>query len=230
MASLPVSAAPLPPASAPMPGLLIVDDHSLVRIGVRALVAAHFDDQFTVTEASTLEDGLMQLRHAQHRVALMLLDLQLPDAKGFAGLRIVLRDHPQVPVIVLSGAQDPRVREEALRLGAAAYISKAADMGGLDGLLEILRRHVPGAGTLPAATAPATAQSPPAHQALRAAEGLGLSPRQVQVLELVLRGLDNQAIGEETGLSLGTVKNYVSSVFLSFNVRSRAELMGLFPN
>lgn len=219
---------PTPPfrPGAPGRGLLIVDDHSLVRIGVRALVAAHFDDQFAVVEASTLDAGLMRLRQTDDPVALLLLDLQLPDAKGFAGLQIVLRDHPQVPVVVLSGAQDPHVREEALRLGAIAYLSKATDASGLDALLDILRNHVPGAEP----SAPTAQACAPVEQALQVAQGLGLSRRQVQVLELVLRGLDNQAIGDETGLSLGTVKNYVSSIFLSFNVRSRAELMGLFPN
>ncbi len=213
---------------AALPRLLIVDDHSLVRIGVRALVTAHFDNRFVVAEASTLDDGLRQLRHAGSPVALLLLDLQLPDAKGFAGLQIVLRDHPEVPVVVLSGAQDPRVREEALRLGAIAYISKATDAGGFMGLLDILRHHILRAS--PVTVLPDTAEEPLPRQALQAAEGLGLSPRQIQILELVLKGLDNQAIGTETGLSLGTIKNYVSSIFLSFNVRSRAELMGLFPN
>ncbi len=58
--------------------------------------------------------------------------------------------------------------------------------------------------------------------------GIRLTDRQVQVLELILGGLDNQAIATETGLALGSVKNCVSTVFLAFNVRSRAELIGLF--
>lgn len=214
------------------PCLLVVDDHTLVRLGVRTLVQEHFGAQFSVAEAATLEQGLTHLRHATSPVAMLLLDLQLPDAKGFAGLQIVLRDHPHVPVVVLSGAQDPRVREEALRLGAVGFICKTADTGGLLGLLDILRNHLAESAPLPpdswfADTEPLPLSPPPA---LQAAEGLGLSPRQIQVLELLLSGMDNHAIGTETGLSIGTVKNYVSSVFLSFNVRSRAELMGMFPN
>lgn len=204
--------------------LLVVDDHALVRLGVRTLVAQQFPGRYEVDEAGTLEQGLACLRAAVGRIVLVLLDLQLPDAKGFAGLRILRRDHPGLPVVVLSGAQDARVREEALRLGARGYICKSADAGNMDAWVEVLRQQAMAAGASP--PPPATA----APRAARTVQGMALSPRQVQVLELLLAGLDNQAIAEETGLTLGTVKNCVSSVFLGFNVRSRAELLGLFPN
>ncbi|WP_162243843.1 response regulator transcription factor [Pseudorhodoferax sp. Leaf274] len=201
--------------------LLVIDDHALVRMGVRTLVMQQFSACYDVDEAGTLEQGLARLATAQGTIALVLLDLQLPDAKGFAGLRILRRDHPGVPVVVLSGAQDLRIREEAMRLGARAYISKSADAGAMDAWVEVLRQHAE-----PQAAASAQA---PGSAAVRTAQGLGLSPRQVQVLELLLAGLDNQAIALETGLTLGTVKNCVSSIFLGFNVRSRAELLGMFP-
>ncbi|MGC3985755.1 MAG: response regulator transcription factor [Pseudorhodoferax sp.] len=209
------------PAEAGVRRLLVIDDHALVRMGVRTLVMQQFADSYAVEEAGTLEQGLARL--AQGRIALVLLDLQLPDAKGFAGLRILRRDHPDVPVVVLSGAQDLRIREEALRLGAGAYIGKSADAGAMDAWVEVLRQHADGPPPLPAPGAP------PGAAALHTAHGLGLSPRQVQVLELLLAGMDNQAIATETGLTLGTVKNCVSSIFLGFNVRSRAELLGMFP-
>lgn len=216
-----MDAKPLPAADSPASQrLLVVDDHALVRLGVRTLVAQQFPGCYEVDEAGTLEQGLECLRASGGRIALVLLDLQLPDAKGFAGLRILLRDHPGVPVVVLSGAQDVRIRDEALRLGARAYICKSADAGNMDAWVEVLRQQA-GAAPPPRAT--------PELRTVRTAQGLALSPRQVQVLELLLAGLDNQAIAEETGLTLGTVKNCVSSVFLGFNVRSRAELLGLFP-
>ncbi len=214
-----------PPQADPLPSavrrLLVIDDHALVRMGVRTLVEQRFRGLYQMEEAGSLEEGLARLHAAGGAVALVLLDLQLPDAKGFAGLRILRRDHPAVPVVVLSGAQDVRIHDEALRLGAKAYICKSADAAAMDGWVEVLRQHAQTSGFVPAETPGAAA---------RTAHGLGLSPRQVQVLELLLAGLDNQAIADETGLTLGTVKNCVSSVFLGFNVRSRAELVGLFPN
>jgi DNA-binding NarL/FixJ family response regulator len=215
--------APEPCATPGVRRLLVIDDHALVRMGVRTLVMQQFAACYEVDEAGTLEQGLARLAEAQHAIALVLLDLQLPDAKGFAGLRILRRDHPGVPVVVLSGAQDLRIREEALRLGARAYISKSADAGAMDAWVEVLRQHAEAPQTLPEQVVQ------PGSVALRTAQGLGLSPRQVQVLELLLAGMDNQAIAMETGLTLGTVKNCVSSIFLGFNVRSRAELLGMFP-
>jgi DNA-binding NarL/FixJ family response regulator len=180
-----------------------------------------------VEEAGTLEQGLALLCAPQHRFVLVLLDLQLPDAKGFAGLRILRRDHPTMPVVVLSGAQDERIRDEALRLGARAYLCKSTEAGGAQAWVEVLRQHAQAGAGRSAAGAAAVAAV--AAVAARTAQGMGLSPRQIQVLELLLAGMDNQAIAEETGLTLGTVKNCVSSVFLGFNVRSRAELLGMFP-
>lgn len=210
------------PAAQPMPDcLLVVDDHALVRMGARTLVDQQFPGRYRVEEAGTLEQGLALLCAPQQRIVLVLLDLQLPDAKGFAGLRILRRDHPAMPVVVLSGAQDERIREEALRLGARAYLCKSAEAGSAQAWVDVLRQHAHAGAPRPADGAAACAA--------RTAQGMGLSPRQIQVLELLLAGLDNQAIAEETGLTLGTVKNCVSSVFLGFNVRSRAELLGMFP-
>lgn len=213
----------VPTAQALPDCLLVVDDHALVRMGVRTLVDQQFPGRYRVDEAGTLEQGLALLCAPQHRIVLVLLDLQLPDAKGFAGLRILRRDHPAMPVVVLSGAQDERIREEALRLGARAYLCKSAEAGSAQAWVEVLRQH---AHASTGAPRPADGV---AACAARTAQGMGLSPRQIQVLELLLAGLDNQAIAEETGLTLGTVKNCVSSVFLGFNVRSRAELLGMFP-
>ena len=211
-----------PTAQARSDRLLVVDDHALVRMGVRTLVDQQFPGRYQVEEAGTLEQGLALLCTPQHRIVLVLLDLQLPDAKGFAGLRILRRDHPATPVVVLSGAQDERIREEALRLGARAYLCKSAEAGSAQAWIEVLRQHGHAGGGQPAAGGASVA-------ARTTAQGMGLSPRQIQVLELLLAGMDNQAIAEETGLTLGTVKNCVSSVFLGFNVRSRAELLGMFP-
>ncbi|HVR51117.1 MAG TPA: response regulator transcription factor [Pseudorhodoferax sp.] len=216
------NAAPVPPSADATPErLLVVDDHALVRMGVRSLVEQQFPGRYQVEEAGTLEQGLALLCAPQHRIVLVLLDLQLPDAKGFAGLRILRRDHPTMPVVVLSGAQDERIRDEALRLGARAYLCKSTEAGGAQAWVEVLRQHAQAGAGRSAAGAAAVAA--------RTAQGMGLSPRQIQVLELLLAGMDNQAIAEETGLTLGTVKNCVSSVFLGFNVRSRAELLGMFP-
>ncbi len=214
--------------------LLSVDDHELVRLGLRQVIAQHFGERFELAEAHSLEQALRFLEHRAHEVLLVLLDLNLGDARGLAGLKLLRQRHPALPIVVVSGTHDPRVREEALAHGAWGYVGKADGHGGPDGLLEAIERTAarlsagrspaPGRGAAPRAGAAGAA---PSH-ARELPPGIRLSGRQIQVLELILGGLDNQAIATETGLALGSVKNCVSTVFLAFNVRSRAELIRLF--
>lgn len=193
--------------------LLAVDDHALVRLGLRELIQRQFGGRFDVEEAPNLEHALRFLQQRADEVLLLLLDLNLGDARGLAGLRLLRQRYPRLRVAVVSGTLDARVRDEALALGALGYFRKTGDAQDLAGLLDTIARTAE-APAVPKLPAPTTAQR--------------LTPRQVQVLELLLGGLDNQAIATETGLALGSVKNCVSAVLLAFNVRSRAELMGLF--
>lgn len=191
---------------------MTVDDHELVRLGLRQVIVQHFADRFQVEEAHSLEQALQFLARRAEDVFLLLLDLHLGDARGLAGLKLLGRLYPGLRVVIVSGTHDARVREEALAHGALGYFCKTGDASDLTGLLDTIER---------AAQGPATAR-------VAAPSSVPLSHRQIQVLELLLNGLDNRAIAAETGLALGSVKNCVSAIFLSFNVRSRAELIGRF--
>lgn len=201
--------------------ILVVDDHALVRAGLRSVIQQRFGDRHPLAEAASLAEALSFLDTRAADVFVLLLDLHLPDVRGLAGLQLVRQRHPQLPVIVVSGLQDARIQEEAALHGALAYVCKTGEESGLAGLLDrldALSQSAPDVATererrLPELAVPGR-----------------LTKRQVQVLELLLAGRDNQAIAHETGLTLGSVKNIVSSVFLVFNVRSRAELIGLFSN
>lgn len=200
--------------------ILAVDDHELVRMGLRQLIVQHFADRFHVAEAHSLETALLLLKESAEDIFLLLLDLNLGDTRGLTGLKLLRKLYPQLPVVVVSGTHDARVREEALAHGALDYFCKTGDSGGLKGVLETMERIIeanPHSGI---------------HRALVRSQtlkpGVRLTERQIQVLELLLSGLDNQAIAAETGLVLGSVKNCVSTIFLVFNVRSRADLIRLF--
>lgn len=202
--------------------ILIVDDHALVRAGLRSVIGQRFGDRYPLAEAASLAEALAYLDgHAAH-VRVLLLDLHLPDVRGLAGLQLLRRRHPQLPVIVVSGLQDARIQEEAVLHGAAAYVCKTGEEAGLGALLERVEAL--------AGNAPPPQGAVGARRATDVAGAARLTQRQVQVLELLLAARDNQAIAHETGLALGSVKNIVSSIFLVFNVRSRAELIGLFSN
>jgi DNA-binding NarL/FixJ family response regulator len=199
--------------------ILTVDDHELVRLGLRQVIVQHFADRFQVAEAPSLEQALLFLGQGAGDVFLLLLDLNLGDTRGLAGLKLLKQRYPQLAIAVVSGTHDARVRDEALAHGALGYFCKTGDSEGLKGLLDTIERAAAGPRPEPCDARARCQDLKP---------GVRLTDRQIQLLELLLSGLDNRAIAAETGLALGSVKNAVSTIFLTFNVRSRAELIGLF--
>lgn len=203
--------------------ILAVDDHELVRMGLRQVIVQRFAERFTVADAHSLEQALLFLKHRADDVFLLLLDLNLGDTRGLVGLELLRQLYPHLPIAVVSGTHDPLVRDEVLARGALAYFCKTGDAGDLQGLLDA----VDSAAAL-VSPGPAGAAATPRADTHKPQASMRLSSRQIQVLELLLSGLDNTAIALETGLALGSVKNCVSAIFLAFNVRSRAELTRLF--
>jgi DNA-binding NarL/FixJ family response regulator len=216
--------------------VLIVDDHDLVRLGLQTLLlsrAAAGAPPLEVIEARTLQGALDAHRERSRDIAVTLLDLHLPDAFGLAGLESLLAGYPSARVVVLSGSTDPALRRRALALGAAAFLSKSADLQhvidylGGEGLFE--------AGA--AVTRPVTRPAPtsgdepgdPDRIAICTAEGrsVQLTRRQLQVLERILAGQSNREIADQTHLTEGTIKNHVSALLLLFGARSRSQLISL---
>jgi DNA-binding NarL/FixJ family response regulator len=140
-------------------------------------------------------------------------------------MRQFLQRHPQARIAVISGTQDEFVIGQVRALGAVGYITKGQTPGAMrDIVLGLLPLAQPplGAGALAASRFPRSAG---ASRYDRVSE---LGPRHVEILELVLSGCSNQEISSATGLSLGTIKNYVSTVLLAMDVKSRSHLISLF--
>ncbi len=203
--------------------ILLVDDHELVRVGVKTTYGELLGLDIDWLEAATLQDALACYgRHPD--IDAVLLDLNLGDCKGLQGLRLFLQAYPGARVAVFSGTQDEFVIRQARALGAVAYVGKGSMTSSTrDTLLALLG----GAGARPtAAGGPALFPRLPRTAMFdRVAE---LGPRHLEILELVLSGCTNQEISQSTQLSLGTVKNYVSSLLLALDVRSRSHLISLF--
>jgi DNA-binding NarL/FixJ family response regulator len=207
--------------------VLLVDDHELVRVGVKTTYGELLGLAIEWLEASTLAEALALYReHAD--IDAVLLDLNLADCKGLQGLRIFMQAHPGARVAVFSGTQDEFVIRQARALGAAAYLGKGrltAEMR--ETLLALL--SPPGApGTLPGPAPSPQALFPRLPRTAMYDRVAELGPRHLEILELVLSGCTNQEISQSTRLSLGTVKNYVSSLLLALDVRSRSHLISLF--
>lgn len=207
-------------------GLLVVDDHDLLRLGLLTLVQAHASEsgrKIRVLESRTLQEALELYARHRHRIGLVLLDLHLPDAHGLSGLSAFAKAFPDAPLVVLSGVSDPGLMRHALSRGARAYLTKSGDLNEVIGYIRSLGLF----GPLPAAHAPPAAE--PVSRTARSASGelLQLTERQAQVLDWILSGQSNRDIAERAHLSEGTVKNHVSALLLLFGVRSRAQLISL---
>jgi DNA-binding NarL/FixJ family response regulator len=203
--------------------ILLVDDHHLVRDGVRPVLAelAGPGETATVLEAASLA-GALELAAAHPDLDLALVDLRLPDVRGFDALSRLQQSSPGLPIVVMSGDDDPAVVREALGHGALGFIPKSSPRAVI---LNALRLVLSGGTYIPreamgAAAAPST-QTPAAGAGGAAA--LGLTPRQADVLALLLAGKSNKLICRELNLAEGTVKNHVAAVFKALDVTTRVQ-------
>ncbi|MDQ0012010.1 DNA-binding NarL/FixJ family response regulator [Variovorax boronicumulans] len=201
----------------PARGILVVDDHELVRLGLRALLLAE-TASVPVYEARSLADALHLYERHLTLHFLVLLDLDLPDAQGLDTLVRFKRAFPASRVVVLSGKDSHALVQGAMALGAQAFLPKTGHLG------EVLRyvrdNDLVGLPALPSAAPvavhakPATTELPPQ-----------LNVRQVEILDWLLAGKSNKEIAQLSHLTEGTVKNHVSTLLLLFGMRSRAQLI-----
>ena len=199
--------------------ILLVDDHDLVRFGTAMLLESLGEVRCTITPCRSLDEARTACRE-EGSYDLVLLDLNLPDAKGLQGLRTLRDECPNIPFAMLTGTQDEFVIRQAQAMGAVGYLLKSWAPERIKEALKALLQ-TPGDATL-AQRFPRLAGT--SHYD-RVAE---LGSRHLQVLELILGGLSNQEIATATELSVGTVKNYVSVILLALDVDSRSHLMSLF--
>ena len=221
-------------ASPPVAGLLVVDDHELVRLGLQTLVQAQAAANQTVVkvfEARTLQGALDVYRNEQACIGLVLLDLHLPDAHGLSGLTSFLAQFPDAPVVVLSGASDPALMRQALAHGARAYLTKSGDLQTVVAYIRSLGMLSPGdvvgrvsVGSVESGTA-TEGRGASRTVSTRTGDAVRLTARQAELLDWILSGLSNREIAERAHLSEGTVKNHVSTLLLMFSTRSRSQLI-----
>jgi DNA-binding NarL/FixJ family response regulator len=147
----------------------------------------------------------------------------LADCKGLQGLRQFIHAYPNARIAVFSGTQDEFVVRQARALGAVGYVPKGATVVEVKSTLSSLLWPQRARGQI--AAGPLFPRFPASAMYDRVAE---LGSRHLDILEQVLSGCSNQEISTATGLSLGTVKNYVSSLLLALDVKSRSHMISLF--
>ena len=198
--------------------VFLLDDHELVRRGVRELVTSE-DDIVVVGEASTGEEALRRIPATRPDVAVH--DVRLADdPSGLTGVEVcreVRSSHPEVACLMLTSFADDEALFASIMAGAAGYVLK--QIRGSD-LVDAIRRVAAGESLLdPAATARVLERlRTPAEDPLAV-----LSGQERRILELITAGMTNRQIGEEMFLAEKTVKNYVSHVLAKLGMQRRTE-------
>lgn len=193
--------------------LLIVDDHALFREGL-CHVLRELDEQADILEAPDYERAL-QHAAATPELDLVLLDLNMPGKDGFTALDSFATRYPTLPVVILSASSLRSDIQRALDAGAMGYIPKDTTSAIMLGALRLI---LAGGIYIP----PNLAQDAPA--ALdRPRNRSALTPRQLDVLALLVQGISNKDIATRLGLSEGTVKMHVTSIFRELGVSNRTQ-------
>ena len=200
--------------------VLIVDDHSMVRTGLATFIRVKPDLEL-VGEARDGQQALRLCEQLQPDVVLM--DLVMPRMDGVAATRAIRERWPAVQILALTSFKDKDLVQDALRAGAIAYLLKDVSV---DELADAIRAAHAGRPTL----APEAAQA--LIEAARTAgegpaPGHDLTPRERQVLALMVEGLNNPQIGERLVISVTTVRSHVSNIFSKLGVSNRAEAIAL---
>jgi DNA-binding NarL/FixJ family response regulator len=202
--------------------VLLVEDHELIRLGTGLLLESLGEVRCQIKLCRSLDEARTACRD-DGPFDLVLLDLNLIDSKGLQGLRTLRDEFPTLAIAVLTGTQDEFVVRQAQSMGAIGYLLKSWTPEQIKAaLLSLLR---PSGGPPKATISERFPKLAGTSHYDRVAE---LGPRHLQILELILEGCNNQEISTTTGLSLGTVKNYVSAILLALDVESRAHLISLF--
>jgi two-component system response regulator DevR len=195
--------------------VFLLDDHEIVRRGVRELLEAE-DDIVVVGEASTAEEALSRIPPTQPDVA--LLDVRLPDGDGIEVCRDIRSTHDDIACLMLTSFSDDNAVYAAIMAGAAGYVLKQVRG---DDLVDATRRVACGESLLdPAVTARVLDRL---RRSTDEDELAGLTEQEKKLLALIADGLTNRQIGERMFLAEKTIKNYVSNLLAKLGMSRRTE-------
>ena len=196
--------------------VFLLDDHQIVREGVRRLVEADGDLE-VVGEAATAAEALARIGSSHPDVA--VLDVRLPDGDGISVCREIRSRHPEVACLMLTSFADDEALAQAVMAGAGGYVLKQIQG---NELVSSVRAVAAGHSLIDAATTRRVLdQLQRSHEESRGLERL--TPRETEILELIAAGKTNRQIGEELYLAEKTVKNYVSSLLAKLGMGRRSE-------
>lgn len=198
--------------------ILLVDDHEVVRLGLKSLIERHPDFEVVAeaaTETSAVEQALV------HEPDIVLMDIRLAGGNGVEACEKITTQLPDTKVIMLTSFAEDEVLFSAIRAGAVGYVLK--QVGSTD-LIRAIEAAARGEATLdPSLTQRVFSEVRRSIQKEEASAFGELTAQEMQVLALIAEGKTNREIAESLFLSEGTVRNYVSSILSKLEVSNRAE-------
>ncbi|HLB40026.1 MAG TPA: response regulator transcription factor [Actinomycetota bacterium] len=197
---------------------MLVDDHEIVRGGIRAMLDAQ-DDIVVTTEAGSVREAVDEA--ARTRPDVIVMDVRLSDGSGIEATREIRANRPETKVLMLTSFADDEALFSSIMAGASGYVLKQVKSGDL---LRAIRAVGAGDSLLDPSVTNAVLDRLRKGKHLMKDEKLArLSPQEERILQLIAEGWTNRQIGDELHLAEKTVKNYVSSILSKLEVARRAE-------
>jgi DNA-binding NarL/FixJ family response regulator len=196
--------------------IVVADDHPLFRGALRQALSSMGQD-LAFEEAGSL-DEVHKLLLARQDVDLVVLDLGMPGVEGFSGLRRLRAQHPDVPVVVVSGTEDHGVMRRCIHFGASGFIPKSV---GADTMREAIKAVLQGGVWAPPDLIIDGIDDRETRELIHRLASL--TPQQERVLSMLRAGLLNKQIAFELNVSEATVKAHVSAILQKLGVESRTQ-------
>ena len=198
--------------------VMLVDDHEIVRDGIRAMLASQ-DDVVVTAEAGTVREAVDEAERTRPDVVVM--DVRLADGSGIEATREIRANHPATRVLMLTSFADDEALFASIMAGASGYVLKQVKSGDL---MRAIRAVGAGDSLLdPSVTNAVLERLRKGKHLMRDEKLARLSPQEERILTSVADGKTNREIGDELHLAEKTVKNYVSSILSKLEVARRAE-------
>jgi DNA-binding NarL/FixJ family response regulator len=198
--------------------LILVDDHEVVRVGLRTLLSRHAEFE-VVDEASTGQEAVRKA--LMHRPDIMIMDVRLSGMSGIEACREIVQAAPSIKVIMLTSYGDDDTLFESIAAGASGYVLKQI---GSDELMRSIENVGKGEASLdPATTSRVFARMREMARRREESAFSQLTEQELRVLAHLAEGRTNREIADILVLGEGTVRNYVSSIFAKLHVNNRAE-------
>jgi DNA-binding NarL/FixJ family response regulator len=196
------------PTAKPAIRVMIADDHPIVCLGLATMIDSQ-PDMTVVAQATNGREAVEMF--AQHVPDVTLIDLRMPELSGVDAIKAIRAKNPAAVFIVLTTYQGDEDIHKAMAAGAQGYLLKGMPH---DDLLEAIRRVKAGSQYLPPSVRSSLANRLPSSE---------LSPRELQILELIVKGLSNKQIADRLGITEGTVKWHVNAILGRMNVSDRTQ-------